>query len=96
MPSTASALNTASTAQSEGEAPPPKRTRLGGGRPRCPARPYRRVSNEVMSARISDYKNKMDVLQSKSTLLRQRLEMHKLEMEMRERDEVVQETQCAE
>ena len=40
-----------------------------------------------MKSRIDEYTNKMQVLQSKVTLLRQRLDMHKLEMEMRENEE---------
>jgi hypothetical protein len=68
------------------DTPPPKRARVTG-KPRCPARPYHRVETAVMKTRIEDYTKKMEVLQSKTTLLRQRLEMHKLEMEMREGEE---------
>ena len=74
------------------EAPPTKRARTTGGKPRCPARPYRRVETAVMEARIADYKKKMDVLVSKTTLLRQRLDMHNLEMEMRAADTPADET----
>ena len=80
-PSDATAASDAATA-----APPAKRPRVTG-KPRCPARPYRRVDTAVMKTRIADYTTKMEVLQSKTTLLRQRLEMHRLEMEMREGEE---------
>lgn len=77
------------------EAPPAKRARTTSGKPRCPARPYRRVETAVMEARIADYKKKMDVLVSKTTLLRQRLDMHNLEMEMRAADTPADETAAA-
>ena len=73
-----------------GVEPAPKKRRTTAGKPRCPARPYRRVETEVMKSRIVEYGQKMELLQSKLTLLRQRLDMHNLEMEMRQNDEVVE------
>ena len=74
-------------AETTADTPAPKRARVTG-KPRCPARPYRRVETSVMKTRIEDYSKKMEVLQSNTTLMQQLLEMHKLEMEMREGEEV--------
>ena len=85
---------TASAADDAADAPPSKRARVNSGKPRCPARPYRRVETSVMQARIADYKSKMEVLISKTTLLRQRLDMHNLEMEMRAADTTTEEAEA--
>ena len=87
MPRKVEQTTTTTTPSDEADAPVVKKRRVNTGKPRCPARPYRRVETPIMKSRIEEYTNKMQVLQSKVTLLRQRLDMHKLEMEMRENDE---------
>ena len=87
MPRKAPEQATETNSSEDTTTPVVKKRRVNTGKPRCPARPYRRVETPIMKSRIEEYTNKMQVLQSKVTLLRQRLDMHKLEMEMRENEE---------
>lgn len=65
---------------------PIKKKKSGTGRPRPPPRPYKRVADEVLTSRITDMEKKLDALQSKAVLLRQRLDMHVIERQLREND----------
>ena len=68
------------------QAKPKKSKSKGSGRPRPPARPYKRVSDDILTARISDMEKKLDALQSKAVLLKQRFDMHVIERQLREKD----------
>ena len=54
----------------------------GGTRP--PARPHKRLSQEVLVSRIADMAGKKQVLESKLVLMNARLELHRNEMQYRE------------
>ena len=56
------------------------------GRPRPPARPYKRVTDDVLNSRISEMEKKLDALQSKAVLMKQRFDMHVIERQLREKD----------
>lgn len=56
------------------------------GRPRPPARPYKRVTDEVLNSRISEMEKKLDALQSKAVLMKQRFDMHVIERQLRQKD----------
>ena len=56
------------------------------GRSRPPARPYKRVTDEVLNSRISEMEKKLDALQSKAVLMKQRFDMHVIERQLRQKD----------
>ena len=67
-------------------AKPKKQKSKNTGRPRPPARPYKRVTDEVLNSRISEMEKKLDALQSKAVLMKQRFDMHVIERQLRQKD----------
>lgn len=51
---------------------------------RPPARPHKRLSQDVLVSRIADMDGKKQVLESKLVLIKARLELHKNEMQFRQ------------
>ena len=63
--------------------PPKKKRRSTAGKPRAAARPYRRLEDDVLAARLKELEKKLLVLRSKGVLLEDRLEGHAGEAELR-------------
>lgn len=60
-----------------------KKKRQRSQKPRVEGRPYKRTSSEVISEKISRMQQQKKVLESKLTLLQERLTKHEQEMRIR-------------
>jgi hypothetical protein len=60
-----------------------KKKRDTTGKPRAPARPYKRLAGEVLDYRLKDLNKKLTVLRSKLILMEDRLEAHSNEQTLR-------------
>jgi len=60
-----------------------KKKREATGKPRAPARPYKRLDAEVLAYRLLDLSKKLTVLKSKAVLMQDRLDGHSSENDMR-------------
>lgn len=65
----------------------PKKPRSNKARP--PARPFKRVETDVLKVKLATFKRQAGVLESKLTLLRDKMEKH--EEELNKRDEETEE-----
>ena len=52
-------------------------------RPRTPARPHKKLSEEVLKVRVTDTKRRLQILQSKAVLMQDRLDVYEREIELR-------------
>ena len=52
-------------------------------RPRAPARPHRKLVDEILMARIADLEKKLSVLRSRTVLIDDRLDAYKREHSVR-------------
>ena len=62
-----------------------KRSTSGPKKPKTPIvkRPFKKISNEVLTSRIADMSKKLEFMTEKMTQLRKRFELHEHEQEMR-------------
>jgi len=60
-----------------------KKKRDATGKPRAPARPYKRLAAEILDYRLKDLNKKLTVLRSKLILMEDRLEAHENENTLR-------------
>lgn len=64
----------------EGSTPPPaKKPTLRVVKPRAPARPHRKLPDDVLKVRITEAKKRLQVLQSRAVLMTDRLEAYEKE-----------------
>lgn len=52
-------------------------------RPRTPARPHKKLSEDVLKVRVTDTKRRLQILQSKAVLMQDRLDVYEREIELR-------------
>ena len=53
-------------------------------KPRAPARPHKKLTEEVLKVRVADTKKRLSVLQSKAVLMEDRLGIYEKEVQLRE------------
>ena len=53
-------------------------------KPRAPARPHKKLADDVLKVRVADTKKRLNVLQSKAILMEDRLGVYEKEVLMRE------------
>lgn len=84
-PGASDCVNTSDGAAGKKKASAPKsRGILKQPKTRPPARPHKRLSQDVLVSRIADMDGKKQVLESKLVLIKARLELHKNEMQFRQ------------
>ena len=62
--------------------PKPKPLRVV--KPRAPARPHRKLTDDVLKVRVADTKKRLNVLQSRAVLMGDRLATYEKEVEYRD------------
>ena len=55
-------------------------------KPRAPARPHKKLSDDVLRVRVDDTKKRLNVLKSKAVLMEDRLQSYERETSMRTDD----------
>jgi len=53
-------------------------------KPRAPARPYRKLPDDVLKVRVTDTKKRLQLLQSRAVLMEDRLATYEKEVETRD------------
>ena len=69
-------------AETTDAAPKPKPLRVF--KPRTPARPHRKLTDDVLKVRVADTKKRLNVLQSRAVLMGDRLATYEKEVEYRD------------
>jgi hypothetical protein len=67
--------------------PPAKKKKSASGKARPPARPYKRVEDSTLSARIAEMHKRSKTLRAKLVILEDRLGAHQQEATLRTKEE---------